>query len=260
MITAASRLFFGIAVAGLLAGAGYAFGSDFEWYGIVLFLALVGVAATLGVVAIGHRDGTVAPGPDADLAPSVMTTQPSPWPVMGAVGAGLIAVGVAAGVGYLAVGIAVLVVAVLETGVQSWSERLSADPAHNRAERDRVMLPIEIPIGVALVAAFIAISFSRVLLAVSATGAVVAAGVVAVVILAIGTFVALRPNLPRAAFHGLAVFAGVAVLAAGVGGLAAGEREIEHHGAEHGSETDDHSSDDHSSDDADHGDEADGDH
>lgn len=264
MITSATRLHFGIAVFAVLAGVGYAFGSDFELYGIVVLATAAAVAVLLGVVAVGQRDGNVAPGEGADLAPGPMPTQPSPWPILGAIGFGLLALGVPAGVGYMAVGAGIVFVAAIEAAVTSWSERISADPAHNMVERDRVMLPLEIPVGVALVGATIALALSRVLLAVSATGAVVVAGVVATVILIIGSVIALRPSLPRAAIQGVAVLAAVGVLGAGVGGIVAGEREFHAHAEEgHGDEGDDHgdekppAGDDHGDEGDDHGDEGD---
>lgn len=237
MITPASRFLLGISLFALAAGIAHAAGSDTELYGILLFAGLLVAAFFLGVAVIANRDGEVAPDSAAAvLAPSpAQPMPPSAWPAVAAAGAGFAALGVAAGFGYLALGVALVGVGVLEWAAQSWSEQLSADPAHNRAERNRIMLPFEIPVGVTAIAGAVAIAISRLLLAVSATGAVVAAAVLAAVVLAVATVIALQPRLPSWVLGAVAVLGAVTVAAFGLIGVGVGEREFHHEeGAGHG--------------------------
>jgi plastocyanin len=237
MLTAASRLFLGIALFAVAAMIGHVTAGDAGLYGTAVFSGLLVTALLLGVAAVSHRDWHVElETPGAGPAPSADQPVPaSAWPAVAALAAGFLVLGAAAGAAYLALGIALAGVAALEWGAQSWSEGLSADRAYTQTMRNQIMLPLEIPIGVAALAATSAIAMSRLFLAVSATGAVVVAAVVAIIVLAVGSAIALRPRMPRRALAAVGVIAAAAVLASGVIGIAAGEREFhEEHGSEGG--------------------------
>lgn len=236
MLTPASRLFLALSLFALAAGIAHAAGSGAELYGVLLFAGLLVSALFVGVAVIANRDGQVdTGGPGAVLAPSPdQPMPPSAWPAVAAAGAGFAVLGVAAGFGYLALGIALVGVGVLEWAAQSWSEQLSGDPAHNEAERNRIMLPFEIPVGVTAIAGATAIAISRLLLAVSATGAVVAAAVVSTVVLVVATVIALQPRLPSWVLGAVAVLGAATVAAFGLIGVAVGERDFHHEEGAHG--------------------------
>ena len=80
-------------------------------------------------------------------------------------------------------------------------------------------------LSLALAFAVVAIAFSRVFLAASKTGATVA-GSIATVIIFGGAVLASRVSLKPALMRSVVVFLGVAVLAAGIVGAAAGERDF----------------------------------
>jgi len=246
VFTTASRIYLGFAAVAAVLGIAYSVTSDTgldgsspEWSGTIEFAGLLFAAIVMAVALIVTRDADVpAPTDDAKpvLSPGSMATQPSTWPIFAAIGTGFLLVGTVAGIAWTGLGVALLGAAVLESAALSWSERLSGDPAFNRAQRARTMLPMEIPLTVAAGAAVIAISLSRVLLAVSVDGAVAVAAVVAILVLSVGTFVALRPAMSAGAVQAAAVVGAAVLLAGGVIGAIVGEREIEGHGAEHADE------------------------
>lgn len=242
MITAAARLFLGIAAFAVAAGIAHVAGSDGELYGAVVFASLLITAVLLAVAAVIHRDGHVPAG--AGLAPSSdPQAGPSAWPAVLAGSAALAAIGLAAGPGYVALSFVLAGAAAFEWGARSWSEALSGDAQHNRAVRNRVMLPVEIPLGVTAVVAVTAIAISRLLLAVSATGAVVAAGVLSTLVVIVAALIATRPRVPRWVIGAVGVVGFLTVAGVGLTGALMGEREFHEHGDEHGSEHHDDAAD-----------------
>jgi hypothetical protein len=137
------------------------------------------------------------------------------------------------------VGVGIVGVVLAEWLVQGWAERATADPAFNQALRHRIMLPFEIPAVGLLVIGGVLIALSRVLLAVSENGSRVIALVVASAILAVAFVIAYRPRLSSSVLGGLLAAGAVALVAAGIAGGIAGEREVEHHepAAEHEEES-----------------------
>jgi hypothetical protein len=89
-----------------------------------------------------------------------------------------------------------------------------------------MMAPVEIPVGAALVIAFIVIGISRVLLAVTATTAWILGSILAIVIILTAVVVATRPGGTRKLVAALLVIGGLAVLAGGIAGVAVGAREV----------------------------------
>ncbi|NNF56550.1 MAG: hypothetical protein HKN03_19150 [Acidimicrobiales bacterium] len=200
--------------------------------GYTLLMGAFLITAVLAGVLFATRDGeaeTLARLAGTDNVPQVTPpTAPSYWGALSAFGAACLMLGVAVSSVFLYLGIAVLVVVAIEWLALTWSDRATGDPATNRDVKDRMLAPIEIPMLGALAVAAIMIGISRIFLAVSKTGAVVAGGLVATAIF--GTAVLLtQTNAPRrfisAAVAGLAVV----VLGGGVVGAIVGERELEHH-------------------------------
>jgi hypothetical protein len=236
MITAAAKLWFGVAALALVAAVVYAVASGGEWYGTFVLGTLVFAAAGLGTLAVAVRDGDVAP--DVEAVVPVRRSLPSAWPALTAVGAGTAAVGLAGRNALLYVGFAILAVVLVEWMVQSWAERATGDHAANQTLRNRIMYPLEIPALAAIGIALVVLSFSRVMLALPKTGSTVVAIVLASAVLAVAALLTTRPRLSSSVLTGIVALGAIALVAGGVVGAVVGEREFEHHGVE------EHASDD----------------
>jgi plastocyanin len=211
----------------------------------VLLLVFVMIAALLAAFAVMGSAGAdpvdVDDAEDADAAAAVIThgpadvPRPSPWPLMAALAAGLIAVGAAEGPAFVVGGGLVgAVVAALWTA-QVWREHPSWTPRLGFRMGERVLVPGLLPVIALLTTAVIAISISRVLLAVSKDGSVVVAMVAALVILTACAMVAYRPRLGPGTLLGLIAVAAVFAGSAGVWGAAAGERTFHPEHPDHAS-------------------------
>lgn len=255
MVTTASKLFFPAAMAALVASWVYGLGTDGELIGVVFmgfkgavgeiagYVILQSAAAVLlgfGIVSAILRDAD----PEAQAAaarldslpPVVAPTGISYWPALGALGAVVAAVGLVASPVLFVIGLLGVGIVMLEWMVSAWSERATGDPVINRRIRDRLMYPIEIPVGAALTVLVLVVSVSRVLLAVSKNGASALAIVVAALILFFGFLFAYRPRISKDAIAVLVVIAATAVIAGGIIAAASGPREFEEHHEEEGLE------------------------
>ena len=247
MITVGPRLFFGMAIFGIVGALLYGLTSGGDPVGVISvgwkqgvgdnlgYAVLLGFgagSALLGTASAAFRDANVValeeitPGHDVPLA--VAPSTPSYWPVVAAFAVGVTAVGLATTNVLVGVGLAALVAAGAEWSVRAWADRATGDPDVNRDIRSRVMAPIEVPVLVLVGIAVVVLSLSRVLLAVPQLGATVIFMTVASVVV-IGAFlVAARPRPSRSLIAGLLLAGAVAVLAGGVIGAAVGERDFEH--------------------------------
>jgi len=191
----------------------------------IAFALLAGINLYVRDSNVSVKDPTAATeSPAARPAPAA-----SVWPFIGGVGAVLLVVGLVTVPIVFIFGVVALVATVIEWMLGAWSERASVDRHFNSEVRSRLANPYEMPVLAALVAVIVIYSFSRIMLFLTKTGGPVAFGVVAALVLVIGTVVALRPSLRNGAVQAVA---GVALLALVVGGVAAGlagEREIDRH-------------------------------
>lgn len=252
MITTGSKYLFGVAAFALaaalvygVASAGQEIGMDSligvltlgykgrvgDHYGYSLLVGLFGASLFLGCAIAAFRDAD--PEAEArllelDTVPDAVAPQgPSYWPIIGAFGLGTLTVGVVVGAPLVIVGAAILAVTAFEWAAKAWSERATGDPAVNRAIRNRVLYPIEIPLfGVVGIATFV-LAVSRVLIALPSAGAYVVFGSVPAIILLVGWLVSARPTINRSVLTVALLLGGVAVLVGGVVGAAVGPREIE---------------------------------
>lgn len=232
MITTGGKLWFAVAFYAAVASAVYFLATSGEDGGALTLLFIAVAALVLGGTSTAFRDNDITPGTEKEPV-IVRSALPAPWPAVVALGAGVTAVGWAAGGVLLYVGLGILGVALLEWMVQGWAERSTADPAYNKALRDRVMFPIEVPaLGLAGLALVI-LTFSRVLLALPTKDAsTVLAIAVATIITVTAFIVASRPKISSSALAWVIAIAAVALLAAGVIGGVSGERKTEEHHAE----------------------------
>jgi plastocyanin len=205
-----------------------------------VLLAAVMVAAlfvSFAVMGSAGADPLDAPEDDEAAAAAVSygpgdAARPSPWPLMTALAAGLVAVGAAEGPAFVVGGVVLALVVAGGWTAQVWTEHPAWTPRLGARLGQRVMVPGLLPVVALLTTALIAISLSRVLLAVSKDGSVVVAMVAALVILISCAVVAYRPRLGPGALVGLVVVGAVIAGTAGIFGAAAGERTIHPEGAE----------------------------
>lgn len=252
MITTASKFFY--AVAGLLVVTGVLYGyttgggevgplslgykgavGDLLGYSILMGSAAV--SAFIGFAVTAFRDGDPEAGADLlglEQAPAPVAPGNSYWPLIGAFGVGLVVVGAALNNVFFVAGLIVLGAVAVEWTIQAWSERATGDPAVNREIRNRLMLPIEVPIAGALVVALVIIGFSRLFLTLSKENAVWAALVVAALVFVVGTVLSTKEQLRTDLVAGLLVIGAVATIGIGIASAVQGERDFEHHGEEHG--------------------------
>jgi hypothetical protein len=264
MFTTGFKFFFGLGLA-LVAAAvvvGYATGGGhvgpitWGWKGgvgnhvsyvVLMGLGVVAMATSFVIVAFRDADPSAQAhylGVDS-IVPTAQVTG-TPWPVVGAFGAALTVLGLALSTAFFIVGLVVLAVVAFEWTMDAWADRATGDATANRALRDRIMAPIEIPVAGLAIAAVMVLAASRIFLNVSKNGAVFWAGAISVVIFGLGILYAARPKMNKNVLAGLVLATGVAVIAGGILAAVDGEREIELHG-EHGDEHgEDHAEEDHS--------------
>jgi hypothetical protein len=251
MFTTGFKFFFGLAMALAAAAIAYGYSTGGEhvgpltlgWKGgvgeHVGYLVLIGLglaSAGLGGLLVAMRDADPAAQAHylgvETLAPAASTTG-SMWPVAGAFGAATMTIGLVVHSAVFVLGLVIVSLVALEWTMDAWADRATGDPDANRSLRDRIMAPIEIPLaGVAIVGVFV-LAVSRILLNASVNGALVWATLIAVVIFGLGTLMANRPHISRNLLAGLALTAGVAVLAGGIVAAVDGTREFHHHEVDH---------------------------
>jgi MFS family permease len=200
-------------------------------YSLFLGVAVVGIAMA-GVLS-AYRDAdarSLAEVARTDEPP--LTTPPrhaSYWPAVAALSVGTIVVGWVLNPALLMAGVFGLIICIGEWTVRAWAENATGDPGVNEEYRQRLASGLEIPGISVLAAGALAMSLSRVLLAVSEQGAVIVAGVVAFLFLVGFSAVAYLPKLHRGIVSIVIILAGLAIIGGGMVSAALGEREIEEH-------------------------------
>lgn len=270
MFTTGFKYFFGAAMALMVAAAFYAWtsgGVDWNQFpgglgqiyyeiqgGLTLgwrggvgdhlgYTIFIGGAASLATLAgffVAFRDSdarSLAEVAETDRAPLYKAPgTPNYWAPLTGFALGLIALGLVTSGLVAGAGVLLLLLLAAEWMMQAWADRATGDAAVNQQLRNRIMFPLEIPVAAVLVLGFVVLLFSRLLLAVEKEGSVWLTIAFAAVVF-IGAIVLSVTKGGRNALVGAVVLFAVAVLAAGVVGLAAGERNFEHHseeGGEHG--------------------------
>lgn len=232
MVGIASRYFAGrVALATVAAVVlGVATGMDgtgnVVMYGTIVLGTAAAAFALLAGLALAVGDGDSIDRERAHAHPAT----PAYWPVMSAIGVGVLMVGLVTD-GFIAIlGVAVLVVAAVEWTASAWADRLSTDAAANAETRDRMLAPFELPLYGALAIALPVVLISRVFLASSKNGASWIAIVVSSLILAFAFVLYALPEMRRAIVATVLVLAGAGVIAAGITAAAIGERDFHVHG------------------------------
>lgn len=187
---------------------------------VLIFMSIS--AALVGGTVVAFRDADVESVAELGATPSVMPlaqrpTAPSWWPATSAVGLGVLLIGLVLDTkAYWIMGLVLLGVVAIEWALTSWADRSTGDASVNDALRDRVGAQFEIPLlGVAL-GAVIALSISRMFIWATGNGAVIIAGVISLVILAVALLAAFRPQIGRRALGGIVGVVAVAIIALGI--------------------------------------------
>jgi len=232
MFTTGSKLLIG---ATLLAGVLTAAYGVFQG-GALGTIGLVGATAGLALLAainVFARDSNVS-AMDHDAFPSAAAAQAparnSAWPVLMAVGAATVTVGLVTYRSIFILGVIALAAGALEWLAQSWSERASADREFNADARNAIIDPLELPVAGAAGAGILVFAFSRVMLGLPSKSATVAGfAVAATVVLAIGTLIGFQRKVSKPALTGLFSLGAIAVVAGGAFAGLSGPREIHEH-------------------------------
>ncbi len=247
MFTTGFKLFFGLFGAFVVAALiyGYSTGGDsvgplsLGWKGAVgdhigygLLLALATASLMISGVLVSYRDADAdAQARVQNLAevPTDSTVTASFWPVSASFGVGAAVLGLVLHPLVFILGLALVVLSLIEWTIDAWADRATGDTEANRALRNRIMAPLEIPIFGALAIGVVVIAASRILLNVSQLQAVTVAGVVSALILAGAWLYVARPGQSRRLVRVLGAVAALGLLVGGVLAAVAGERDFEHH-------------------------------
>lgn len=200
---------------------------------VLLFAALV--ACGLGCMLVAFRDADAESvgelAPSGETPPSTAPSEPSYWPALSAFAVAVAVIGLVTHAAIFVIGLILAGAVAFEWMITAWADRATGDPAANRALRNRLMNPIEIPLLGAAGVAILVVGGSRVLLAVSEFSAVwIAAGVSAAILLVAMLFAA-KPHIGKSVITAVLAFAAVAVVAAGIVATAAGSYD---HSGGHG--------------------------
>lgn len=205
--------------------------------GYTLLMAFAAATAALGGFHTATRDADAAAlaqleGIEAtDLAPASMPAGLSWWPMLTALGTGVVVVGLVFSNALFWGGVAVLIIAAVEWTARAWSERATPDAALSAEYRGRLLQPVEVPLASLLIIAIVAIAISRVLLAVPQSAAVYIIIALAAAIFGVANLLARRPDLKGRVLGTVVFLSMLAIIAAGIAGGIAGPRDIEeHHG------------------------------
>jgi hypothetical protein len=232
MFTTGSKLLIGSAVAAAVFALVYGVTQG----GALGTIGLVSAAAGLSLLAAINtivRDSNVsAMDHDAFAASAAAqaTARPSLWPLLAALGATAMTLGLATYRAFFMLGLIALVAAALEWLFQGWSERASVDPAFNAHVRNVIADPLELPVAGAIAAAVVVFSFSRVMLGLpSKSATIIAFAIVGALVVAVGAIVGLKRNVSKPTLAGTFGLAIVALIAGGTFAGLNGERPTEPH-------------------------------
>lgn len=252
MITTSSKFFYGLAGALLLAAVVYGYttgggsvgplslgykGGVGDILGYALLVSAGVLAAFVGLATTAFRDADPDVAVDmlgTETVPAAATPTASYWPIIAAFGATLGTVGLVLNNVFFVIGLVIVGAVAIEWTIQTWSERATGDPAVNREIRNRIMLPIEIPLGGIAIVALVVVGFSRVFLAVSAAAAVWVAFAVAAAVFGVGTLLSTRSQIRKDVVAGLLTLAAVVTITVGIIAALTGERDFHHPSSEHG--------------------------
>jgi hypothetical protein len=208
--------------------------------GYTVLVSLAVVAGVLAGILVAFRDAD--PEAEAEVAHTEtvpLTRAPSGTnflPMLGALSVLVIVLSQVAARWVLYAGFGLLLITIFTWTLRAWAERATGDEEVNREIYTRFVEPLRVPVVSAILIAVGVLALSRVLLAVSKTGAVAVFAVVGTLILFGMALLAARPQISKNAIT-IGLFIGaIVVVIAGIVAAVVGEREIEEHGGDHGGE------------------------
>ncbi|MFP5486968.1 MAG: hypothetical protein ACLGHQ_01495 [Acidimicrobiia bacterium] len=232
MITTGSKLLVGAAAAAWIFAAAYGIAQEGTLGSIGLVSAAVGLTLVAAINMFARDSNVSALDADsfASSAAAQATARPSLWPLLAALGATTVTLGLVTLTAIFVIGIILLVAAAIEWMIQGWSERASKDAAFNSEARDHLVDPLELPVAAAIGAGIVIYAFSRVMLGLpNKSATVVAFSVVAALVLAVGAAVGLQRNVSKSTMTGAFSIAAVVLVAGGAFAGLNGERETHPH-------------------------------
>jgi len=231
MVTFASRALWALGLLTAVAAITYGWTTNDDSGGTLL--AFLAVGAIVLAVAVAFADADRAPwyAPGAPVGYEAPVggrpSLPAPWPVLGALGLAVLALGAASEGGVVIIAGVVMAVAAGGWALQQWSEHPLYSRRYSLRLRERVLIPIGLPFLVLALIAVITISLSRIFLALPENGTRAVALAVAVVVLLSAFAVAASARMARTALLLLIGFAFACLVGAGIAGIAHGERTFE---------------------------------
>lgn len=220
MFTTGSKLLIGATAISLITAIVFGITTDgpVAWMGTI---SLISLTAALGVVTgmvIFTRDANVRLS-EVDATVSSAAAQPRPgnsmWPLVSALGALMLVIGIVTTTMVFYLAAAVLLAGIVEWMIQAWAERASADGNYNRRVRGRMLHPAEFPVLALLGAIVIAIPFSRIMLFLSKEAGPIAFIIIASVVLLAGFVFAAKPSMRRGLIGGVTALGAVALVGTG---------------------------------------------
>lgn len=213
-------------------------GSVGEHLGYVLFFFVFLVSLFLALLMAAFSDSDPVAlaeiSDEGEVPPAQAATAPSYWPIVLAFGLGLAVVGLATNPAIMVIGLVFAAVAGLEWAISAWSDRASSDPQVNKAIRNRLLWPVEVPVVGAAGVAVLVIGLWRVLVAVSEFSALWVATGLAAVIFVVAVVIASTPKVGKSVIVAMVAVTAVGVIAAGIVATAAGSRDFHDLGEEIG--------------------------
>ena len=189
--------------------------------GVAISMLITVTALLAGIATATHDGQTTTSTPDSS---GELATQ-SIWPLVSGVGVVLLALGLVTSSIVFFAGLIVLLGALVEWMVQSWSERVSKDTNYNALARKRLLNPIEFPILAALGLGVVIYSFSRIMLTVNKTTGASLFIIFGALVLVGGVLFAIKPNMKRSIGVAICVLGALGIVAGGVASAVSGERE-----------------------------------
>ncbi|MGK0273658.1 MAG: hypothetical protein ACI9N0_000026 [Ilumatobacter sp.] len=228
MFTTGSKLLIGSSVFAMVAAVVYGVTQN-EALGIVGLVSAACALAFLAGVNVWAADSNLSAVDATAVATSEASDDPpgaSIWPMVFAVGAAAVLLGLVTQQSIFTIGLIILLAAGAQWAVQAWAESASTDSTTNAAVRGRLANPLEYPLLGAVAVGSIAYALSRIMLWLSKTNTIIAFVTLATVLACIGFIFAARPSVKRGAIGGVLTLGAVAVVAGGVAAGIDGERDI----------------------------------
>ena len=224
MFTNGSKYFIGVTGFSAVVLVAYLFVVDGAVGGAVALASIMLAVGLLAGLALFDRDGDVQVG-DVAAPANAAPVGASLWPLVSTVGIVLLGIGLITHEIVFVLGLFALAAGFVEWVIQGWSESASSDRSFNNSVRGRLIHPLEFPVLATVGAGVIVVSFSRIMLAISKTSGAVVFMIVGALVLVGGVLFAVRPNLKKSVAVGLCSVGTVAIVAGGIAGASAGNRD-----------------------------------